>query len=110
MAKGRATKRPKSWVQVQREFERTFLEDGIREKIGKAMVDLKFQMMENKELSRKLQGAPIRVWTRLMIAALDLDPRSEPTVREILESRYVKVDEEGRAWANSTSWYKRTEF
>ena len=104
----RRTKRKKTYVELQREWERIFLEDGTWEKIGKLMVDLKIALNEDEKLRKELQGAPLRVWANLVIAALGLNPRSRPTVEDILRRRYVGVDEERRAWANKSSWFQRT--
>lgn len=77
------------------------------ERIGKLMADLKTVMAEDERLRKELQGAPLRVWVKLVVMALGISPRARPTVEDILKRRYVAVDAQGRAWANKTSWFQK---
>ena len=99
MARGRP-KKVKSVDQVRQEFVRTFIEDGFRERIGKAMVDLKMEIARDEELKNQINGAPLYVWVTLMCRALGIPRSRRGDVREVLVSRHLYVDEEGRAWVN----------
>lgn len=99
MARGRP-KKVKSIDQVRQEFVRTFIEDGFRERIGKAMVDLKMAMQEDEELRNQINGAPLHVWVSLISRALEIPKSRREDVKEILISRHLYVDEKERAWVN----------
>ncbi len=65
----------------------------------KALVELKAAMMEDEELRKKFNGAPLRTWARVFINALDLDPRAVQNVELAIESR-LYVDKDKKAWCN----------
>jgi len=78
-------------------------EKSLKEKVERAVSSLKMALMESEELRRRLQGKPLRVWASLVALAINENPQR---VKEILvKGHFVYVDEEGRTWANSSSWY-----